>query len=153
MIIGRCLGVADATYPFGVASFSYLDIDAFAGLVQTCDDVDEAWEVVTLVQDRDQTHGNETQKMNRLPSWRRQTWQPTARIWRPGQQVGVVTNVTLLPVSRLWWCSPRSCRICLIRVCRARRATSIATICGYWAARSSVTSMRPQSSESYRLHS
>jgi hypothetical protein len=44
-----------------IASFSYLDFDTFAGLVQACDDIDETWKVVALVQYRDQTHAKETQ--------------------------------------------------------------------------------------------
>jgi len=56
MVVCRSWLVADGIYRFGADSFSHLDFDTFAGFVQASDDVDEAGEVVTLVQYRDQTH-------------------------------------------------------------------------------------------------
>lgn len=50
MVVGGCRGVTDGAFPFGADAFAHLDFDGFAGLVQASDNVDEAGEVVTLVE-------------------------------------------------------------------------------------------------------
>ena len=56
MVVGRGGVAANGTYRFGADSWAHLDFNAFGVLAQAGHHVDEAGEMVTLVQYRDQTH-------------------------------------------------------------------------------------------------
>jgi hypothetical protein len=62
MIIGRPWLVATGTFPFGAAAGTHIDFDTFTLVAKACSIIDEAREMVTLVQNGDQAHGKETDR-------------------------------------------------------------------------------------------
>jgi len=68
MVVGWGRLLANRADPFGVTAFTHFDLNHIAGLKYTGDDVDEAREVIALIQYRDQAHGETTQE--RLGSYR-----------------------------------------------------------------------------------
>jgi hypothetical protein len=49
MVVGWSWLLADGADSFGVATLAHIDFNTLAGLAFTGGDVDEAWEVVTLI--------------------------------------------------------------------------------------------------------
>ena len=108
-VVGRAGVAANGTYRFGADSWACLDFDALGLLAQPGAHIDEAGEVVTLVQYRGQKHSKETQGEighrpcrarlgNLLPGFATwpASWCGEERDVIPGQQIVAVFTPFLL---------------------------------------------------------